>query len=332
MLSLNGISKSFGSNDVLRDINFQVEPGQIVVLLGPSGTGKSTLLSIVAGLVKPDSGKVFLNDVDVTNQAVHKRGITLLTQKANLFPFMSVAQNVGFSPNIRSLKKSERDEKVNDLLEEVLLTGYNNRDPETLSGGEQQRVALARALSSEPKVLLLDEPFASLDQNIRLKHQKLLKDLVSSSSVPVIFVTHQLEEAMALADQIIIINESQLWCRQTPQELYERPENAMSARTVGFNVIDCDQIIWVNNPNVDTRNYVCVRPENVVLDDVKPQLLSKCVGYSFVGRGYRFNLELSDGQVIDLLTDKHLDSNELEKIVSNPELGVSSDFWISLEK
>jgi len=329
LLTLNGIQKSYGQNNVLNEINFSVEPGQIIVLLGPSGTGKSTLLSIIAGLTKPDSGQIELDGIQISNLAVHKRQITLLTQKANLFPFMSVADNVAFSPNMKLLSKSERDKKVNSILEEVSLSGYNNRNPETLSGGEQQRVSLARALCSEPKVLLLDEPFASLDHNIRIEHQKLLKKLVQDSALPVIFVTHQLDEAMSLADKVIVIDEGTQWSNQIPQELYDKPSNPTSAKTVGFNVIDGVGLKWLNKPNIDTNNLICVRPENIVMDEKDPQIIAKCIGYLFLGSGYKLNLELSDGQTLDVLTGSQLSELELERVMSTKEIGIRSDFWLN---
>jgi sulfate transport system ATP-binding protein len=225
MISAASVTKRYGDFLALDDVSVEIASGSLTALLGPSGSGKSTLLRVIAGLEAPDAGTVLLEGADVTHVAPQRRGIGFVFQHYAAFKHLSVRENVAFGLRVRKRAKSEIGAKVDELLEIVGLAGYQQRYPSQLSGGQRQRMALARALAVEPKVLLLDEPFGALDANVRAELRAWLKRLHDEVHVTTVLVTHDQEEAMELADSIVVLNAGRVEQVGAPRELYDAPAN-----------------------------------------------------------------------------------------------------------
>jgi sulfate transport system ATP-binding protein len=224
-IQVRNVSKTFDDFHALQDVTVAIEPGQLTAVLGPSGGGKSTLLRIIAGLEKPDSGVVLIEGADVTNVAARDRGIGFVFQHYAAFTHMSVWDNVAFGLKVAKTPKPKIRGRVNDLLKLVHLDGLAHRYPSELSGGQRQRMALARALAVEPALLLLDEPFGALDVKVRQELREWLRRLHDEVHTTTIFVTHDQEEAMEISDQIIVINDGRVEQAGTPDRLYDHPVN-----------------------------------------------------------------------------------------------------------
>ena len=234
LLEVTSVSKSFGSNPVLRDVSFDVEEGEIVCLLGPSGCGKTTLLRIVAGLETADSGQTRFVGQPLDGVPVHHRGFGLMFQDYALFPHKDVAANVSFGLQVQAARRWQVETRVAEMLELVGLAGYERRRVYELSGGEQQRVALARSLAPGPRLLMLDEPLGSLDRALREELMNELRAILKRVGVTSIYVTHDQQEAFAVADRVIIMSRGQIVQQGTPQEVYRHPASAWVARFLGL--------------------------------------------------------------------------------------------------
>jgi sulfate transport system ATP-binding protein len=232
-IAVEKVSKRFGDFVAISDVSLSVPPGSLTALLGPSGSGKSTLLRVIAGLEEPDEGKVVISGVESTGLPAQKRGVGFVFQHYAAFKHMTVWNNVAFGLKIRKRPKAEISRRVNELLELVHLDGFAKRYPAQLSGGQRQRMALARALAVEPKVLLLDEPFGALDATVRRDLRLWLRRLHDEVHVTTIFVTHDQEEAMDIAEQIVVMNDGRIEQVGAPRELYEHPENEFVMTFVG---------------------------------------------------------------------------------------------------
>jgi sulfate transport system ATP-binding protein len=237
LIRLNGITKRFGDYPALHGIDLHIRPGEFIALLGPSGSGKTTLLRIIAGLEFQDSGQVLINDEDVSAEPVAERGVGFVFQHYALFRHMTVAENVAFGLNVRKRRdrpaKSVIAARAEELLRLVQLEGLGSRLPAQLSGGQRQRVALARALAIEPKLLLLDEPFGALDAKVRKDLRRWLRDLHKQMGLTSIFVTHDQEEALELADRVVVMDHGGIEQVGTPEEVYMKPATPFVARFVG---------------------------------------------------------------------------------------------------
>jgi sulfate/thiosulfate transport system ATP-binding protein len=232
-IAIENVSKSFGDFAALDDVSIEVPDGGLTALLGPSGSGKSTLLRVIAGLEKPDSGKVLIDGADATKRRVQERDVGFVFQHYAAFKHMTVYDNVAFGLKIRNKGKAAIKERVDSLLALVHLGGFAHRYPSQLSGGQRQRMALARALAVEPKVLLLDEPFGALDAQVRLELRAWLRRLHDEVHVTTIFVTHDQEEAMDVAEQIVVMNDGKVEQAGAPRELYEHPASDFVMGFVG---------------------------------------------------------------------------------------------------
>lgn len=232
-VTVSGVSKAFGKTTVLENVSFTVDEDEIVVLLGASGSGKTTILRIIAGLEQQDSGKVILHGKDVTGLPARERGTGVIFQSYALFPKMTVEQNIGYGLKIRKTKRRAIREKVSQLIELVHLEEHRKKHPSQLSGGQQQRVAIARALAYGPEVLLFDEPFGALDAQIRTRLRHEIRELLKQIKVPSIFITHDQEEALELGDRIAVLNKGRLEQIGTPYEVYNEPATEHVATFLG---------------------------------------------------------------------------------------------------
>jgi sulfate transport system ATP-binding protein len=232
-IQVRDVNKHFGDFQALGDVSIDVTEGALTALLGPSGSGKSTLLRIIAGLETPDSGTVEIDGEDVTASPARERGIGFVFQHYAPFKHMTVHDNVGFGLSVRKRPKQEIRDRVSELLSLVRLDGLADRYPSQLSGGQQQRMALARALAVQPQVLLLDEPFGALDAQVRAELREWLRRLHDEIDVTTIFVTHDQEEAMEVAEQIVVMNQGRIEQAGSPRELYEAPANEFVMSFIG---------------------------------------------------------------------------------------------------
>src|SRR5438552_11428079 len=231
--SVHGISKRFKKSRILEDVSFNVAEGESLVLLGASGSGKTTILRIIAGLEQPYTGRVILHGQDVTDLPARERGVGVIFQSYALFPRMTVEKNIAFGLKIRRRPRKERKETVNRLIELVQLEAHRKKYPWQLSGGQQQRVAIARTLAYTPQVLLFDEPFGALDAQTRVKLRREIRALLRQVKVPAIFITHDQEEALELGDRIAVLNNGHLEQIGTPDEVYNHPETEYVATFLG---------------------------------------------------------------------------------------------------
>src|SRR5678815_4076452 len=231
--SVVGVSKLFGKTSVLQNITFHVAEGEALVLLGASGSGKTTILRIIAGLEQPYTGKIILHNKDVTELPARERGVGVIFQSYALFPKMTVEKNIGYGLRIRHRPRREVKKTVNELLQLVQLEEHRKKYPSQLSGGQQQRVAIARTLAYKPEVLLFDEPFGALDAQTRGHLRREIRALLKKVNVPAIFITHDQEEALELGDRIAVINVGNIEQIGTPDEVYNHPATEYVATFLG---------------------------------------------------------------------------------------------------
>src|SRR5579859_2370938 len=233
-ITVTDVNKSFGRTPVLRDVSVDIASGSLTALLGPSGGGKSTLLRIIAGLEHPDSGAVTINGEDATRLSPQRRNVGFVFQHYAAFKHMTVYRNIAFGLEVRKRPKAEIRRRVGELLDLVHLEQMADRYPSQLSGGQRQRMALARALAVEPRVLLLDEPFGALDAQVRRDLRAWLRRLHDEVHVTTILVTHDQEEAMEVADTIVLLSHGRIEQTGSPRELYERPANPFVMNFIGM--------------------------------------------------------------------------------------------------
>ncbi|MCX8064309.1 MAG: sulfate ABC transporter ATP-binding protein [Candidatus Hydrogenedentes bacterium] len=279
VIELRNIFKKFGDFVALDDVSFSVDKGELVALLGPSGSGKTTLLRVIAGLERPDSGAVFLEGRDVTEEDPRDRGIGFVFQHYALFKHMTVFENVAFGLRVKPRKvrpsESEIREKVMKLLHLVQLDFLADRYPSQLSGGQRQRVALARALAIEPYILLLDEPFGSLDARVRKELRRWLRRLHDEIQVTSVFVTHDQEEALELADRVVITNQGRVEQIGSPEEVYFNPATPFVFQFLGdVNLfhgreLSSGEIVFIQNETAGIEKKFYVRPNQVSLSLVQ---------------------------------------------------------------
>lgn len=232
-LKIENISKIFEKGRGVKNISFQLEKGELVSFLGPSGCGKTTLLNIIGGFVKNDSGSIYLEDKDITEYPPEKREIVTVFQNYALFPHMNVVENVKYGLKYRGYNKEEQIKLAKEYLKIVGLEGYEKNSVGELSGGQQQRVALARALVLQPKILLLDEPFSNLDAKLKIAMREEIKELQKRLGVSMIFVTHDQEEALSISDRIVVMSNGEIVQIGKPEEIYYSPKNRYVAEFIG---------------------------------------------------------------------------------------------------
>ncbi|MFN2532880.1 MAG: ABC transporter ATP-binding protein [Pyrinomonadaceae bacterium] len=323
--SVIGVSKRFGKTSILENITFDVAEGEALVLLGASGSGKTTILRIIAGLEQPYTGHVVLHGRDVTELPARERGVGVIFQSYALFPKMTVEKNIGYGLRIRKQKRKQIRETVNELLSLVQLDEHRKKYPSQLSGGQQQRVAIARTLAYKPEVLLFDEPFGALDTQTRVHLRREIRALLRKVNVPAIFITHDQEEALELGDRVAVINKGHIEQIGTPYEIYNHPATEYVATFFGAaNIVEA----VVRNGNLEVngreipaqldpekiREGDCVkivfRPEDVSLtkgDLSRPGLrMSSAVveEVTFIGAYERLRLKLERAGSNECSTEK----------------------------
>ncbi|TGE40231.1 ABC transporter ATP-binding protein [Desulfosporosinus fructosivorans] len=308
-LSLSNLHVSLGGNKILKGINFKVKKGEIVSLLGPSGCGKSTLLKTIAGLIEPSEGEVYIGGQQVNRLAPEERGTVIVFQDLRLFPHMDVGQNIGFGLKMKGVHKEIIRKNVINIMEKVGLDGYEKFKVFELSGGQQQRVALARALAAEPQVLLLDEPFSSLDENLRQKMRELVIKLHRELNLTTILVTHDQEEALVMSDRIAIMFKGQILQYDTPKSVYENPATPEVANYFGeMNSIEgfvengffqsfCDSSIGGCKTSLEDGSYsLMLKPSHIKLVKEPGAWIIKAISYL----GDKYNIRITDN-VLDLV-------------------------------
>ncbi|SHJ50820.1 ABC transporter ATP-binding protein [Hespellia stercorisuis] len=262
-LKISNVSKVFEKNIALNNVSLEIQAGEFVCLLGPSGCGKSTLLRLIAGLDKPNEGRIYINDRDVTNLPPARRNFGIMFQSYALFPNLTAYENVAYGLRNKKMRNQDIEARVDRLFKMIKLDSAKNRLPSQLSGGEQQRVALARALATEPDFLLLDEPLSALDAKVRISLRKEICSIQKELGLTTIMVTHDQDEALTMADRIIVMNKSVVMQEGTPEEIYERPENPFVADFIGsINFIDSQKCKLYN---LCEHEKAAIRPEKIEL-------------------------------------------------------------------
>ena len=271
-LEIKNLSVGYNTGVVLKDLSIDVAEGEFLSLLGPSGCGKTTLMKTIAGILPVQDGSICLDGRDITNLPIHKRGTVIVFQDMRLFPHQSVAENVAFPLKMLGTSKTERLKKAEELLEKVQMAGFGSRKPAELSGGQQQRVALARALAAQPKLLLLDEPFSALDENLREDMRSLVLQLRREFHMTVILVTHDREEALSMSDRVALMFDGKITQIGAPRDVYNQP----SCRRVADYFGDCIYLpVHVRNGQfagsiaaVPDGDYeMMLRPDSLTLDE-----------------------------------------------------------------
>lgn len=274
LLSLRNVAKSFGRHLVLRDISLEIAAGEFLAILGESGSGKTTLLRIIAGFEAPTSGQLWMDQQRLDGLPPYRRPVNTVFQSYALFPHLTLEENVAYGPRVAKRPAAEITERVSEALEKVKMQAHARKKPSQISGGQQQRIALARALVNRPKLLLLDEPLSALDANLRRQMQVELKSLQREVGITFVFVTHDQEEAMVIADRIALLRSGELEQVTTPREIYSLPATAYVAQFIGHTnllnaevrsgVVRCGELSWpVALP--DGPAQFSLRPEHVRL-------------------------------------------------------------------
>ena len=262
-VELRNINKTYGKFKASNDINLEIEKGKLIALLGPSGSGKTTILRMIAGLETADSGDIVIDGKVVNDVPASKRGIGFVFQNYALFRYMTVYDNIAFGLKVNKWKKSDIKNRVDELIELVGLSGMEKRYPNQLSGGQRQRVAFARALAPNPELLLLDEPFAAIDAKVRQELRSWLRDMITKVGITSIFVTHDQDEAIEVADEIVVTNHGHIEQIGTPREIYREPKTAFMAEFIGHPV-HIEQINKLKGfSQLDDSVKAVLRPENV---------------------------------------------------------------------
>lgn len=262
-VELKDINKTYAGYQASNHVSFGIEQGRLIALLGPSGSGKTTILRMIAGLETPDSGEIVIDGKVVNNIPASERGIGFVFQNYALFRYMTVYDNIAFGLNVKKENKKYIDERVRELLKLISLDGLEKRYPSQLSGGQRQRVAFARALAPNPHLLLLDEPFAAIDAKVRQELRSWLKEMIEKLGITSIFVTHDQDEAIEVADEIIITNKGHIEQKGTPLEIYQNPQTAFAASFFGQTSQITNYQSFHSFPKVDNVDKAIIRPEFV---------------------------------------------------------------------
>jgi ABC-type Fe3+/spermidine/putrescine transport system ATPase subunit len=274
-LVIKNLSVGYGKDDVLKDVNLEIHEGELVALLGPSGCGKTTLLNSICGFLDITAGEIFIDGVNVIDKPTHKRGISIIFQDLRLFPHMNVRENIEFPLKVSKVAKSERAKTVDEIISAVKLEEHSSSRISELSGGQKQRVALARALVTNPSLLLLDEPFSALDENLRQDMRSLLQEVKNRYHIATLFVTHDQREALEIANRIAVLHAGQIEQIADPRSIYDNPKTFAVAEYFGTdNEFDVEiaggefrlGALKLATDKVDGKYHLIIRPESIRLN------------------------------------------------------------------
>ncbi|WP_417728207.1 ABC transporter ATP-binding protein [Roseovarius sp.] len=304
-LSVRNATKTFGMFTALDKVSIDIERGEFVCLLGPSGCGKTTLLRLIAGLSDLDGGEIMVEGEALSSLPARKRGFGIVFQSYSLFPNMTVAENIGYGLKIRGTPMAEVTRRVSDLLDLVKLPRAADAFPGQLSGGQQQRIALARAIAVDPRVLLLDEPLSALDAKVRAELRGEIRHVQRSLGIPTLMVTHDQEEALALADRIICMNHGVVVQVGTPEDLYHRPATRFVADFMGISNLvptevvrrGCHKLLATRPVGSDAAYIACIRPEQIGLIPAEDGEATVC-NISFLGNLRRLEVDSPLGMLV----------------------------------
>ena len=314
-VEMRNICKNYGDFKASDNVSFGIEKGRLVALLGPSGSGKTTLLRMIAGLENPNSGDIYIDGQRVNDIPAAKRGIGFVFQSYALFRYMTVFDNVAFGLELAKVPKKEIKKRVTELLELTGLTGLEKRYPNQLSGGQRQRVAFARALAPNPQVLLLDEPFAAIDAKVRTELRTWLKEMVTKLGITSIFVTHDQDEAVEVADEIIITNHGRIEQMGTPMEIYKAPDTPFVAQFIGRSSVVNEYDRLCGFDRIEGADHAVLRPEFVKLSRSEPERFISAteegIVKDIVFRGNHLDIVVDiDG--IEIVAERSLEKDALE--------------------
>ena len=321
-VKFENITKKFNETVAVDNVSCSFEAGTLTTLLGPSGCGKTTSLRIIAGLERATEGKILIDNEDVTILPATDRDVSMVFQSYALFPHMSVIENVSYGLKMINVKKEEYTEKSIETLKLVNLKGYENRMPSELSGGQQQRVAVARAIVLKPKVLLFDEPLSNLDAKLRRQVREDIREIQQKLGVTTIYVTHDQEEALAISDKVIVMNNAVIAQEGSPKDLYNNPKNKFVANFIGdANVVSVEieskegnsyklrlaemQINITSEHILSGKVYVALRPEkiNIQNNKIENSIKAKVTNSSFVGNSYQYIVNSNIGKIYVVSND-----------------------------
>ena len=321
-VKFENITKKFNETVAVDNVSCNFEAGTLTTLLGPSGCGKTTSLRIIAGLERATEGKILIDNEDVTILPATDRDVSMVFQSYALFPHMSVIENVSYGLKMINVKKEEYTEKSIETLKLVNLEGYENRMPSELSGGQQQRVAVARAIVLKPKVLLFDEPLSNLDAKLRRQVREDIREIQQKLGVTTIYVTHDQEEALAISDKVIVMNNAVIAQEGSPKDLYNNPKNKFVANFIGdANVVSAEiesqegnsykiklaemKINIISEKNITGNISVALRPEKININKKKSEnnINAKVTNASFVGSNYQYILSTNIGKIYVISKD-----------------------------
>lgn len=324
-MTLEGVSKSYGAVTALHSVDLSMKAGEFFSILGPSGSGKTTVLRLIAGFELSDSGRVFIDQKDVTAKAPFERDVNTVFQDYALFPHMTVQQNVEYGLMVKKVGKAERAADARAMLDVVRLGGFGDRKPGQLSGGQRQRVALARALVNKPKVLLLDEPLGALDLKLREEMQVELKTIQQRVGITFVYVTHDQGEALSMSDRVAVFNEGCIEQVGTPREIYEKPETSFVAQFVGTNNIfaaDRAKALFGDALKV-TGSMVAIRPEQIRLSKtgMANGISARVVAVQYLGAETRVHVGL----------DKQTTVIGIGASEEYKGMSVGEDVWLTLD-
>lgn len=305
-VSLKEITRKYENGDGIENINLDVYEGELLTLLGPSGCGKTTLLRTIGGFLKLDSGKIVLDNEDVSKLPPEKRPTAMVFQSYNLWPHMTIFDNLAFGLKIRKINKSLIEDEIKKILKLVKMEGIEKKYPSQLSGGQQQRVAIARALLLKPSLLLLDEPFSALDARIRAQMREELKKIQTTLGITVVFVTHDQEEAMTLSDRIVVMNKGKFEQIGTPGEIYDKPKSKFVAGFIG-------------NMNFFEKGsaVIAVRPENILLKkEAQSEYTGSIENVMILGHYAEVNVKTEVGTVKSYISREEASNYKIAETVS----------------
>lgn len=342
-VEVQGLNKSFGSFHAVKDVSFSIDTGRLIGLLGPSGGGKTSILRMLAGLESPDAGDIVFHGKRVNELPPQERGIGFVFQSYALFKHMTVAGNIAFGLEIKKWSKSRIKERVAELVELTGLSGFEKRLPHQLSGGQRQRVAFARALAPQPQLLLLDEPFAAIDAKIRHELRTWLREMIDRLGITSIFVTHDQDEAIEVADEIMIINQGRLEQKGSPWEIYQNPQTPFVAEFIGESTVveHVSQLRGFEDAGAWAGTKGLIRPEYVEIGHPGEFRLLSATESGRVGRlhfrGSEWLVEVEVGGV-KLATYRSLEKemlnpgDEVRVLVHRAYLFNDNDSWIMENK